>query len=333
MSAPSRMAEDGAQAGHGRVPPRSTETRAAVTAVVVSYNVAALLERCLRSLRTAYAEMGLDPDIVVVDNASTDGSPELVRRRFPGVSLVANERNAGFGAACNQGLGRAGEYVLFLNPDTELTPGALAALTARLRRTPRAALVGPRLVYPDGRAQPSRRRFPSLAVLLLESTPLDWRLPRLAPLRHYRYDAVGERPMPVDWLSGACLLGRTAALRQVGGFDPTFFLYFEEVDLCRRLAAYGWDTWYEPAAVVVHHHDQSAGQDLGARDRHYYRSKYHYVDRYFGAAAGRTVRYVASALFAGEAIIHQVRGDTASARRFRALARWHLCPDERSAER
>src|SRR4051812_31517909 len=148
-----------------------------LTAVVVSYEVAGLLHRCLESVYHSFAAAGLPAHVVVVDNASRDGSSQLVRDAFPGAVLLANETNRGFGAACNQGLALAGETALFLNPDTELAPEAIEALHSRLGTTARAAIVGPALRYPDGRPQPSRRRFPTPATLLLESTPAQWRFP------------------------------------------------------------------------------------------------------------------------------------------------------------
>jgi GT2 family glycosyltransferase len=192
---------------------------------------------------------------------------------------------------------------------------------------PRAAVVGPRLVYPDGRSQPSRRRFPTLAALLVESTPLEWRLRVGRLLARYSYMAEAERGAePVEWVDGACLLARTTALEQVGGFDPLFFMYFEEVDLCRRLAAHGWETWYEPAATVVHHRSRSADLDVAAKDRRYYTSKYRYVARYWGAAAARALRLAAAVFFAGELAAQTLRRDARLAARYRALVRWHVHP-------
>jgi N-acetylglucosaminyl-diphospho-decaprenol L-rhamnosyltransferase len=314
-----------------QAPPAAPELQR-LSVVVVSFNVAPLLRRCLTSLRRASAEvtsaggLGVSTvDVTVVDNASSDGSVELVRREFPDVRLLANGDNRGFGAACNQGTAGAGDAVLFLNPDAELLPGALGALLWRLQARPRAAVVGPRLIYPGGGPQPARRRFPSPLTLLLESTPLQWRFPHLPILGRYR---CSDRPEgvaeAVDWLSGAALMVRTAAFRQVGGFDPTYFMYFEELDLCRRLAAYGWQTWYEPAATVVHHHSQSADQDLPAKDRHFYRSKYRYAARHWGTAIARGLRYAAGALFAAELALQARRGDAAAVRRYAALVRWHL---------
>lgn len=300
-----------------------------LTVAVVSYNVCSLLERCLYSVVAALSELDGPSTLVVVDNASHDGSAALVRHRFPQAHLMANTANTGFGAACNQALATSGESILFLNSDTELTPGSLPALLARLLSSPSAALVGPRLAYADGRPQPSRRRFPTPASLLVESTPLQWRFPGWHLLdRYYCVDLPAVQATPVDWLSGACLLARSAAIRQVGGFDPHFFMYFEEVDLARRLAAHGWQTWYEPAATVVHHHSRSADQDLVARDLNFYRSKYRYATRCWGGATARSLRYAAGVLFAAEVALQRVRGDLRQARRFTSLVRWHFSRDE-----
>lgn len=292
-----------------------------VTIAIVSYNVASLLEACLRSVQAAAGELGEPVAVIVVDNASPDGSAALVRERFPRVQVIENAENRGFGAACNQALAQASELLLCLNPDTILEPGALPALVARLRATPRAAIVGPRLRFPDGRPQPVRRRFPALSTLLVESTPLEWRLGFRQLMAHYHCADLPEVAMPVDWLSGACLLARAAALREVGGFDPVFFLYFEETDLCRRLGAHGWQIWYEPAALVTHYHSQSAGQNVMARDRIYHASKQRYVARYWGTTVGRALAATHALLFAAEAALQYRRGDRAQGRRYTALAR------------
>lgn len=299
---------------------------AGVVVAIVSYNVRPLLERSVASALAAVGELPDGGRVVVVDNASADGSADMVRHRYGQVRVIANSANVGFGAACNQALEAAGEVsaILFLNPDAELLPGALPALHARLASTPAAAVVGPRVTYPDGSPQPTRRRFPAPTTLFLESTPLEWRGPRWRSLARYRWLGAPETAGRVDWLSGACLHGRTSALREVGGFDPLFFMYFEELDLSRRLAARGWETWYEPAARAIHHHGQSAGQDPAARDRYYYASKYRYAARYFGATVARLLRWSGAAQFAAEWAVQRRRGATAQARRYAALTRWHL---------
>jgi len=295
-----------------------------VTVVVVSYNVAPLLIRCVRSAEAALSEVG-GGEIIVVDNASGDESVELLNRAASTVELMVNTENVGFGAACNQGLARAkAERVLFLNPDAELGAGALAAMVTRLESQPAIGLVGPRVRYPDGRPQPTRRRFPTPAALFLEATPLEWRGPRWAALARFYRDDAPEISSPEDWLSGACLLGRVAALRGVGGFDSDFFMYFEEVDLARRLAAHGWETWYEPAAQLTHGHGKSADQDVAARDRMYYGSKYRYAARYFGRTNARLLRLSGAALLAVELALQRRRGNRAGVERYQALVRWHL---------
>ena len=298
-----------------------------LTVAIVSYNVAPLLGSCLRSVDSSLRELG-GGTVVVVDNASTDGSAAMVRREFPAVELIANETNVGFGAACNQALARAaGDAVLYLNPDAELRPGALKEMQRRLERTPAAALVGPRVTYPDGWPQPTRRRFPTLPVLFLEGTPLEWRGPRWPALGHYYRDGAPPAATREDWVSGACLLGRTAALREVGGFDPAFFMYFEEVDLARRLAARGWEVWYVHGAQLLHHHSRSADQDLAAKDQRYFTSKYRYAERYFGRSNARLLRLSATALFAAELALQRRRGDAALVERYAALVRWHRGAD------
>ena len=167
-----------------------SETDPTLAAVVVSYNVAPLLARCLESLRRAGEELLAQGDslrVVVVDNASADGSVALVRERFPEVVLIESRANLGFGAGCNLGAGAApgSPFVLFLNPDAEVTPGAVPALLERLRRTPAAAIAGPRLVSPDGAPQEARRRFPTLGALAPGEHPPGVAPPRLgrpAPL-------------------------------------------------------------------------------------------------------------------------------------------------------
>jgi len=296
-----------------------------ITIGVVSYNVRPLLERCLHSAEASLAEIG-GGTLVVIDNASHDGSVDLVRERFPNVHLIASTENLGFGAGCNLALAQAsvGGAILWLNPDAELMPGALPALLAALDADPSVALVGPLVTYPDGRPQPTRRRFPTRRDLAIEGTPLEWRgVARSLLNRYYCLDR-SEEAGPVDWLSGACLLGRVDALRRLGGFSANFFMYFEEVDLAKRLAAYGWTIWYEPGARVAHHHSQSADQNIAAKERHYYGSKYRYASRYFGRTAAKALRLWSAGLFAAELAVQRARGDAMLVRRYDALVRWHL---------
>lgn len=303
-------------------------------AVIVSYNVAPLLHECLASIADASEAGGITVHVVVIDNASSDHSVEVARANR-NTTVVANTRNVGFGVACNQGIAIAraigSEHVLFLNPDARLAPDALAALRNALETSPRHAIAGPDLRFPDGRPQPSRRRFPNLATLLVESTPLQWRgggidgspgWPLIEPIiRRYQCADLADVPGTVDWISGACLLIRVTALAAVGGFDPAFFLYFEETDLAHRLRKSGWTCTYTPEARVFHHRSQSADQNIGARDRHYYASKMTYAARTLGTPLATLVRAEHVVLFGVEALWQSFRGNRAGARRYVALVR------------
>lgn len=220
-----------------------------VSAVVVSYNSSADLPDCLRSLRSE----GVD-DVVVVDNASADGSLDVVRQVDPDARLVETGANLGFGTAANRGVALStGDYVLVLNPDTVVEPGTVKALSEALDRDPGLAAVGPRLENVDGTLYPSVRRFPDLMVAFGHAfLGLVW--PRNPATRRYRMlDWDHDRASAnVDWVSGACVLVRRSAFDMVGGFDEAYFMYVEDVDLCWRLGQAGWRIGYEPAGRVVH---------------------------------------------------------------------------------
>lgn len=257
---------------------------------VVSYRTPGLLRQCLVALARDQAE--LDCEVVVIDNDPTDVSADLVAREFDWVRLIRNPRNVGFGAAHNQGLRLTdGRYALVLNSDAVPEPGALRTLVGYMDAHPRVGACGPRLRHPDGTVQPSRRRFPTLATFFLESTQLQRVLGDTPPVRaFYLRDQPDDAPQDVDWLVGACLCLRRAALDRVGLFDERFFMYSEETDLCRRLRADGWRVAYVPSAEVRHVESGSARLDLSARDRHFQTSKRRYIAKWHGPAAALAFR-------------------------------------------
>lgn len=259
---------------------------------VVSYRTPTLLLRCLDALDGERRGGQLALEVTVVENASGDGSAELVAARFPWVTLIRNERNVGFGAAHNQVLRKlAARHVLILNSDAVPQPGALRILVDVLDHCPRVAVAGPRLRYPDGRVQPSRRRFPTLATLFMESTQLQRFAPSNSVLqRYYVADRSDHDTQDVDWLVGACLAVRAEAIKQVGLFDERFFMYSEELDWCRRFRAAGWRIAYVPEAEVVHLEGGSTRLDLGARDRQFQASKLRYAAKWHGRNAARALR-------------------------------------------
>ncbi len=222
---------------------------ASASAVVVSFNSAGYLPDCLRSLRSEGVA-----DVVVVDNASADGSVEAVRRADPEARIVETGANLGFGSAANRGVATTiSAYVLILNPDTVVEPGTVKALSEALDRDAGLGVVGPRMENPDGTLYPSVRRFPDLTVAAGHAfLGLVW--PANPYTRRYRMlDADPDRPAAdIDWVSGACFLVRRAAFDVVGGFDEAYFMYVEDVDLCWRMALAGWRVGYEPGGRVVH---------------------------------------------------------------------------------
>jgi len=262
--------------------------------VIVNWNVRDLLRRCLHSISNS--------EIIVVDNASTDGSVEMVRTEFPGVHLITNADNRGFPAANNQGIAIAqGRYVLLLNPDTEVTGDALETMVAFADAHPDVGLIGPQLLNPPlhppkseggkrGGVQSSRRRFPTLLTAFCESTWLEGYAPRRLLERYYVLDRPDDAVQDVDWVTGAAMMARREAIEQVGPMDDGFFMYSEELDWCRRFREAGWRVVYLPAAQIVHHVGKSSEQVVAARHIHFQTSKVRYFRKYHGTLVAETLR-------------------------------------------
>jgi GT2 family glycosyltransferase len=275
----------------------STMATPVVSVLIVSWNVRAYLLRCLASL--AAGAGGLSYEVIVVDNASHDDTVAAVRAQFPDVQLIANRTNRGFTAANNQALAAArGAFLFLLNPDTEVRPGAIAELQRFLVAHPDVGIVGPRLLYPDGSPQSSRRRFPTLVTLFTESTIVQEYLPGLAVFRRYTLaDVSPDHPQRVDWVVGAAMMVRRQVYEQIGGLDEGFFMYAEEMDWCRRAQAAGWAVAYDPAAVVVHHEARSSEQVVAARLLYFFGSRVRYARKYHGAGWAEALRWWLLATF------------------------------------
>ena len=264
-----------------------------LTVVVVSFNTARLLAGCLSSLaRALAASPELSARVVVVDNGSGDGSADLVRERFPSVELRAIGRNLGFAGANNLVLRElASPFALLLNPDTEVIGDAPSALVRFLRTHPRAGVVGGRLVYPDGSFQHSCFAFPTLAMSFLDLFPINHRLTNSRLNGRYPR-AWYDRPFRIDHPLGACMALRRAALDQAGVMDDGFFMYCEEVDLCRRIKAAGWEVWYTPDATVVHHEAQATRQFRGEMLLQLHRSRDRFFAKHYPASYRRAARAI-----------------------------------------
>jgi GT2 family glycosyltransferase len=261
-----------------------------ISVIVVNYNTRDLLARALAAVAASAA--GLPHEVIVVDNGSTDGSLALLRERFPAARVIANARNLGFAAANNQGLAVArGAACLLLNSDAAPEPAAIPALWQALLARPRAGVVGPRLLNADGSTQSSRRRFPTLATLLVESTPLAGKRPFKANVQYFRMeDRPEDAAQPVDWLVGACLLARRAAIAQAGPLDAGFFMYAEEVEWQWRLRQAGWEVWYEPAARVRHDGGASSAPDSPGRHIAFQAARVRLARCMYGHLAAELVR-------------------------------------------
>ena len=229
-----------------------------VTALVVNYNTRDLLAPCVDSLRAGAA--GLRLQIVIVDNASRDGSPDVLRRDFADCDLIFNDANVGFGRANNQALALArGRYVLLLNTDAFVAPNGVADSVRFLERHPKCGVVGARLVGRDGSLQPSCRYFPTPWNEFLGMTGLArfFLGTKLVDDMAWNHAA----PRECDWVPGCYYLVRKSVVDAVGLFDPRYFLYYEEIDHCRAVKAAGWDVMYDPDVTVVHIGGESARSD------------------------------------------------------------------------
>ncbi len=216
--------------------------------IIVNWNTCRLLKDCLDSILANTPNLPVE--IWVVDNASSDDSTRMVRERFPQVHLIENLANVGFARANNQAFQRCNEkYVLLLNPDTIVHPGALDSLVRYLDGQTNVAGVGPRLLNPNGSIQPSIERLPSLFREWWRLFHLD----RLYPVSQYPKSVLTSKtPQRVEVLNGACILLNTDVVRSMGLFDEDYFVYSEEIDLCDRLGQAGWELHWLPEAVVTH---------------------------------------------------------------------------------
>ena len=229
-----------------------------MSVLIVNWNTRDLLVDCLRSVGESSGDVPYE--VIVFDNASSDGSVEAVRERYPDVKLIAGDRNLGFAAGNNRALAEAsGEFVMFLNPDTVLPPGAVRKMADFLREHPEVGFVGPRLVGADGATQISSFGiFPSP----LEAAAHAIRIWRVAPRsrlarRFSPAPSSGENWVYTQHLLGACVMARRTALDEIGEMDEGFFLFLEETDLFYRARLNGWKVAYLPEVSVVHYGEQS----------------------------------------------------------------------------
>ena len=281
-----------------------------ISAIVVNYNAGHELELALRSVQADCARIAWEA--VVVDNASTDGSATVVEG-FPQATLIRNATNVGFGRAVNQAVAASkAPLLLLLNPDCQLALGATAALRVALDADPACAIVGPRILDPDGAVQGSARGDPDMLTGLFGRTGALRNLLPFLPVARRNVvveEAVGSGSsnVVVDWLSGACLLVRREAFLAAGGFDERFFMYWEDADLCRRLRGQGYSIRYAPGARAVHKVGQSSRTAPRSSIRAFHQSAYLYYATHVAPGALNPRRLLARALL-GVRCWWQLRG-------------------------
>ncbi len=283
--------------------------------VILNWNVRKLLDRCLASLRSKHYAL----EIIVVDNASRDDSVAMMRTKYPQVNLIVNPDNRGFTGGNNQGIEVSrGRYVMVLNPDTEVLADALDRLVRYLDDHPEIGVLGPQLLNPDRSIQSSRRRFPTLATGFFESTWLQGVAPKRILTHYYMDDVPPDHTHEVDWLNGACTVFRREMIDRVGVYDAqNFFMYSEELDLCRRVKEAGWKIVYLPEAQVIHYVGQSSDQVVAARHIYFQTSKVHYFRKWHGSLQATLLRVFLLGSYLWQIGLESVKGLLGSQRDLR----------------
>ncbi len=261
-------------------------TEATIGVVAVSYGSGAALDTFLDTLRAASKH---PLDVLIADNGSTDQAPQRAAER-EGVRLVSTGENLGYGRAANLGAGQVGgDWIVLANPDVEWTEGAIDELLAVADRWPRAGALGPLIRNTDGEVYPSARELPTLFGGIGHALCGAW-WPGNPWTTTYRNERAAPAERVAGWLSGSCLLVRRAAFESVSGFDPAYFMYFEDVDLGERLAKAGWLNVYAPSAEVVHTGSHSTDNHKQAMFLEHHRSAYRYLSGRYRGLRGAPVR-------------------------------------------
>ena len=253
-----------------------------ISVIIVSWNVREYLRACLASIYRS--RPGADIEVIVADNKSSDESPRMVEAEFPQVKLIVNSANLGYARANNIALKESkARNILFLNPDTEISGDTLPRMKLLMDEHADWSGVACKLIYPDGTLQESCRHFPSLFTDLMESLYLDWAFPKNRFFNYYRMGSWRhDREKIVDVPYGACFMVRRRVLDNIGPMDERFFMYYDEIDLCRRIKKSGGSIWYTPDIKVVHHSNKSSGQIPDTVFAWKYSSKILYFEKYFG---------------------------------------------------
>lgn len=279
---------------------------AELTIIIVSWNVKELLRECLRSIYEQTRTVKFE--IVVVDNASSDGSGAMLAREFTQVRLIACSKNVGFAAGNNIGFQHAhGRYIGLLNPDTVLLNDVFGPLVSRLERSSSVGLVGPKLLSPDGSVQyPCARRFATLGSEIRALTGLGLRREGVRVTSTALPPSAYEVSRTVECISGACMVLRREILAGDRIFDEVFFMYGEDIDLCFETAVKGWQTYYVHDALVRHYSGASSSRDTSAALLYALHARYYFLTKRYGRQAGRIFRWLTFLISAAKLIVAQL---------------------------
>jgi len=301
-----------------------------LSVVIVNWNTESLLRDCLRSVYDT--AKGITFEVIVVDNASSDGSVAMLKVEFPQVRRIENYENRGFAAANNQAFRvMTGRYALLLNSDTVLTEGAVHELYAFMEEHPEAVMACGQLLNADGSKQNSIAAFPTLLSLLVNMPLLEILFPARYPGKRQEY----RHPIEVDSGIGACLIVRKSAIDGVGGLDERYFFFFEETDWARTMREAGWKIYHVPTARIYHFQGKSVGADVRSRI-HFYRSRYLYFLKWESeawpiAAVLIVMRLIVNWFLTGMGVVLTLglnRGLRGKWKVYTQLIAWHLkgCP-------
>ena len=298
-----------------------------ISVIIVNWNTKDLLETCLNSITETME--ALTYEIIVVDNASSDGSVAMLATKYPQVKTIVNQENRGFGAANNQGFAvMQGRYALLINTDALLTAGAAQKMWIFAEATPRAAIICGQLLNADGSKQNSIASFPTLLTLATNTSLLEYLFPRKYPSKRYDHDG----PLEVDSAIGACMMIRKKALDEVSFFDDRYFFFFEETDMAYAMRRKGWLIYQVPDALIYHLQGQSIGHNARSRVE-FYRSRYQFLRKwhtsayYRAAAAVILLRLLVNTLLSGAGVLATL-GLAAGLRQklvvYAKIIKWHF---------
>jgi len=278
-----------------------------VSIIIVSWNVRDLLATCLHTIQDNAGLLNLE--IIVVDSASTDGTPAMIREQFPKIQLLAQTENVGFTRGNNIGLkAAAGRYLMMLNPDTEIVGDALPAMAGYLESHPEISIVGPHTLNSDGTTQSSKRRFPTLLTGIFESTRLQKLAPRGLLDRFYTNDIPDTAVAEVDWVQGSAIFFRREVYDKIGGLDEGYVMYSEEMDWCKRAHDVGFRLAYLGNASITHHGGKSTEQASARTHIYFQQSKIRYFRKHHGIIAAGILRLVVLWSYGQQLIEEWIKG-------------------------